>query len=84
MTLHGKDYANLAESITKVVMSETEGFKASNMPIEDITVKRKITSRNFYKNPRFYILIGSAIVAGASGSYVDLIPLIQEVGGAFF
>ena len=74
----------MAEDVTRILLKDTEAQKVVKHGINDAKVVQAITKDNFYKNPRFYKIIGALIVAGAGGDYVHIIPLAQEILSAVF
>ena len=60
---------------------ENEAAKAITIDRDEVTVGRKVTVKNFYSNPRFYVGLGLAIVGGVSGNVPAILGAITSIFG---
>lgn len=58
-----------------------EAVKAKVIPHEEVAITQKITFKNFYRAPKFWIAIGSGIAAAATGDYLGAISGIFGLFG---
>jgi len=85
MSLHKEDYLALGTQLAKAIATEKDDLKPiKKVSSNNAVIVSKITPKNFWKNARFWGMFGGAIVAGASGDYVELFPILKTIGGLFF
>ncbi|WP_345984311.1 hypothetical protein WCX49_06650 [Sulfurimonas sp. HSL-1656] len=58
-----------------------EAAKAKTIPYENVTVQERYTIKNFWKKPSFWVVIGTAITAGAGGDYFHAVTAVFSLFG---
>lgn len=61
-------------------ITRDQAVKLSRTPKEEIKIIDKMTIKNFYTKPRFWVAFGSAIGLAATGDYIHA---LSTIGGLF-
>lgn len=59
-----------------------EAMVAHYTPYEEVKVVRRVTAKNFWKNPRFWVTAGTVIGSAIAGNHMEAINAAISLFGA--